>query len=50
MSKKKGRSAVKIMRELAREQIPVGSIRSKVVPMKKRALLDKIAKCEAKGD
>lgn len=48
--KRKKNLAVQTMKALAREQVPVGSIRSKVVPCKKRKLLDKIAKREAHND
>ena len=46
--KKRKDIAVQTMKALARERVPVGSIRVKVVPSKKRKLLDKLAKREAK--
>lgn len=46
--KKRKNVAVQTMKALARERVPVGSIRVKVVPSKKRKMLDKIAKREAK--
>ena len=39
---------IKVMRAAAREQVPLGSIRSKVVPMKRKAKLEKILKKEAR--
>jgi hypothetical protein len=48
--KNKKRSIVKSMKALARERIPVGSIRTKVVPSKRKAIREKIAKKEARRD
>ncbi len=47
---KKTKKTIKIMRELAREQVSVGQMKPKVVPMKKKALLDKIARREAREE
>ena len=50
MAKRKKFDPVKSMKALARERVPVGSIRTKVVPSKRRAIREKIAKREAKRD
>ena len=48
---KKGHEAtVKAMRAAAREQVPMSSIRSRTIPMKRKSILAKIAKREAQGE
>jgi hypothetical protein len=43
MKKKKKNLAVQTMKEVARELIPVASIRCKRIPDKKRKMLEKLA-------
>ena len=48
--KQEHKATVKAMRAAARETVPMSSIRSRTIPMKRKSILAKIAKREARGE